>query len=472
MRLTTAFLAGLILTALTTVGAQAGYWTGPIMPDDPAATPVWGGTLDPAFSSINPDDSLRIDTSDNMVAYHSYDLLGPDAVTAGADFATSDSIAWRVRMEETPFGAQRTASVAVYAPSPVAGKSDLYVIRMKDDAIGVGHPYTSAPWYALDMTEWHNFKMDIDPVAQSGQLFVDDVSFGNVLVYKDKIPLNPYNGIRWGDQSNETAGISDWAYVGWGADGQVPVAQFPNATDTTVIPYDLNAPREGDFVEIALPTDSLKGNRRASHTAYSTMPVGDVTLRGVPFSIPTDDGNTVANYWDSRYDSEGAAVDHGELNQIVIDVNQEGVSDVYTLINTYAGASGEPALAKLIFEATDGTIYEYELLGNRDIRDAVRTSSYTTTLDPNHAGQGWAGTGGSYQVQLDVQKVSLPAEFADKTLATVTLQDWGTMAAGDHRQRSWFYGMTVETVPVPEPSTLVLLLGIAAITTLTRRRGS
>ena len=325
-------------------------------------------------------------------------------------------------------------------PPAAAGKSDLYVIRMKEDAIGVGHPLDAAPWYALDMTQWHNFKMDINPASQTGQLSVDGVDFGEVLVLKDLIPLASYNGIRWGDQGPTEGGIQDWAYVGWGADGQVPLAQFPNATGTEVTAY---VPAVADFVEIALPTDQLNGNRRGSHSAYAAMPAGDVTLLDVPFSIPTNAGNTVENFWDSRYDSDGVAVGDGVLNQIVIDVNQESVSDVYTLIGTYAGAIGEPALAKLIFEATDGTIYEYELLGDRDIRNASMFSADTTILDASRAGNVWSGS----STRLDVQKVSLPAEWAGKTLDTVTMQDWGTMdGSAPRRQRSWLYGMTVEVV--------------------------
>ncbi len=315
---------------------------------------------------------------------------------------------------------------------------------MRQDGIGAGWPVDNILWYELDMTQWHNFQMNIDPATQSAELLVDGVSFGNFPVYTAGIPLNPYQGIRFSDQGSQSAGVADWAYVGWGPDGQVPTGTYPNATGTTVVPYTPPEPViEGNFIPFPLPEDKANANLQAFNVAYANFPTGEVEFYGVPFSIPTEG----KNWWDSRFTSEGVAVADGELNSVTIDVNEYGVTDVYTLINTFVGkAQGDPVI-KLVFEATDGTVYEKPLVANVDVRDAGNPGA-TQSLDPRYSVNVFQDPSGR-QFRLDMQMVELPAEFATKTLASVTLADWGRMTVADppddYRQRSWLYGLTVST---------------------------
>ena len=327
-----------------------------------------GSHRDPANATVTQDGFVRVEIG-NPADYHTYALLGQTAIDAGAGFESATSVAWRCRVEDASPFVDWTTSFAAYAPSPaVADKSDLYVVRMRTDGIGAGWPAVDMLWYELDMTQWHNFQMNIDPASQSAELLVDGVSFGGFPVYRDSIPLSPYQGIRFSDQGGQSAGVADWAYVGWGADGQVPTGTYPDAAGTTVVPYTPPEPViEGDFTTVTLPVDQLNSNRQASHPAYANFPAGELEYYGVPFSVPTE-GN---NLWDSRYDATGAAVADHATNTITVDVNEYGVTDVYTLINTYAGkAEGDP-VAKLVFEATDGTTYEWDLMpGTVTVRDA------------------------------------------------------------------------------------------------------
>ena len=430
--------------------AGAGVWEPPTFPDQD--DPAWNLNGDPANAVITQDGFLRVDAGADSNLYHVYQLLGQSAIDAGAGFETATSAAWRCRIVETSPLLDWTTSFAVYAPSPtLSGKSDLYVVRIRGDGVGAGWPAGSINWYELDTTQWHNYQMDINPATQSGELTVDGVSFGSFPVYTAGIPIDPYQGIRFSDQGKQSAGIVDWAYVGWGEDGQVPTETYPDAIGTTVVPYTPNPVIEGNFKPIVLPEDGANGNRQASHVAYANFPTGDLEYYGVPFTIPAEGDN----YWDSRYDANGAAVADGELNSITVDVNEYGVIDVYTIINTYVGKiEGDPVVS-IVFEATDGMIYEKELAGNRDIRDAGYPGT-TTTLNPLYAVNAWTESGTNRRI--DMQMISLPDEFATKTLASVTLKDWGRMTYGEgednYRQRSWLYGMTVSVVP--EPSVLLM----------------
>ena len=436
------FLLGLASVFVAAATAHAGYWEAPTLPNEDI--PPWSLNGDPANASITQDGFLRVDVADPG-QYHVYQLLGQTAIDAGAGFETAGSVAWRCRVESASQFVDWTTSFAAYAPSPtLADKSDLYVVRMRADGIGAGWPVDSVLWYELDMTEWHNFQMNINPAAQSAELMVDGVSFGNFPVYTAGIPIDPYQGIRFSDQGGQSAGVADWAYVGWGADGQVPTGTYPDATGTTAVPYTPPEPViEGNFTPVVLPEDKANNNLQAFHTAYTNFPTGEVEFYGVPFSIPTEGDN----WWDSRFTSDGIAVADHDLNSITIDVNEYGVTDVYTLINTFAGkAEGDP-VARLVFEATDGTTYEWDLIGNVTVRDAGNPG-HTSKIDPRYTVNVFQDTGGS-KFRLDMQMVELPAEFATKTLATVTLEDWGSMTAGeepdDWRQRSWLYGVTVNT---------------------------
>jgi len=316
--------------------------------------------------------------------------------------------------------------MSAYAVSQTPEKSDYYPIRMDMGRVGVGWPRGEITWVPVDTWQWHDYRVDIDVPGGTAELFIDGVSAATWSGYLGEVPLNPYQGIRWSDQGNTTGGSADWAYVGWGTDADVPAGLFPNQQGA------------GQYVPVMLPDEQLTGNRQASHAAYANLPAGEVNFGGVPFSIPTNELNTVNNYWNS------ASFGDDEVHSITIDVNQEGVTDVYTLINTSWGKDGLDAAAKLIFEASDATTWEYELVGNENLRDASVTSVYTNQLDTFQANQVF--TNGT--IHLDMQRVALPTEWASKTLATVTLEDSGRNTAGvapdDWQQRTWLYGMTVE----------------------------
>ena len=108
-----------------------------------------------------------------------------------------------------------------------------------------------------------------------------------------------------------------------------------------------------------------------------------------------------------------------------IDVNVYGVTNVYTLINTFYGVSG--TYASLVFTGSNGASYTKDLYGNIDIRDYnagahwwASTINGTTTTNVFTGTDIWG-----YPGVLDMQNITLPSEFANQTLTSIQLIDNG-----------------------------------------------
>jgi hypothetical protein len=202
-----------------------------------------------------------------------------------------------------------------------------------------------------------------------------------------------------------------------------------------------------DYHEVALPGGSLN---------YDTpnLPEGSQTLGGVPFDIPAGD-----NAWHSVNDT-------GANRSVTVPVNIDGVLAVHTLMNTFWGQGGG-AYASLLFTASDASTYEVQLYGDSDIRDYSGTA-WTSTLNDITAEE-VIPAGGQ---RIDKQMFVLPDDWANKTLASITLRDFGLDGQGaDGFQRIWLAGLTVATASVPEPGTFVLaVLGLAGLACVGGRR--
>jgi hypothetical protein len=91
----------------------------------------------------------------------------------------------------------------------------------------------------------------------------------------------------------------------------------------------------------------------------TSTPAGNVTLGGVPFSIPQNPNN---NTW---YSSN---ISGDNTNPLTIPVNIYGVQEVDTLIVTQWGMTGWQTV-KLQFYGDGGAYQEKILVGDVDIRD-------------------------------------------------------------------------------------------------------
>lgn len=187
---------------------------------------------------------------------------------------------------------------------------------------------------------------------------------------------------------------------------------------------------------------------------------GVQVLGGVPFDLvgPTTGNNT--------WNAYGAT---GSNRQVTIPVTPKGqVAEVDLILGTYWGEQVPGTFASLLFTATDGSTFTVELDGNSELRDyqigghANQINGITTTqvyTRPDNA-----------NMHVDVTRVVLPDDWWGKTLASVTVRDFGANGQGsDGFQRVFIAGLTL--VEVPEPSSAVLLtLGVAGLALATLRR--
>lgn len=183
-----------------------------------------------------------------------------------------------------------------------------------------------------------------------------------------------------------------------------------------------------------------------------TFPTGAQTFDSVPFQI--GNGPNVNDPWAWS----GVHAVTGGPATLVIPVNIFGVSEAYSLINTFWGANGLPALAAITFNATNGVTYTKDLVGNDDIRD-YNQWIWTNSINGITTKQVFNN---NQSQRLDMQTFALPAAFANETLLNITVSDTGATDV----QRLIVAGMTVKVVPAPA-SGLAMVGGLGL---LARRR--
>jgi hypothetical protein len=95
---------------------------------------------------------------------------------------------------------------------------------------------------------------------------------------------------------------------------------------------------------------------------FPNGPVGQVTLGGIPFDITSNAAGYQA--WNAWTASGGSNAEES----ITIPVGVYGVTEVYTLINTYWTDPGA-TLASLVFTGSGGATYTLPLVDQSDIRN-------------------------------------------------------------------------------------------------------
>ena len=198
-----------------------------------------------------------------------------------------------------------------------------------------------------------------------------------------------------------------------------------SASATTVY-SPVNFSSQANFTWIAPQTDP----NGATATYFPGGPSGSVTLGGIPFNITSNAAGFQA--WNGHVASGGG---NGTVS-ITMPVGVSGVTDVYTLINTYWGASG--VYTALVFTGSAGATHTASLLGLSDIRNwcctpatlsASTVNVYTVAASPINNLPGF----------LDMQHIVLPSAFATQALVSIQLIDSGAPGV----QRTVLDGVTV-----------------------------
>ncbi|CAN5805436.1 hypothetical protein BH11PLA1_BH11PLA1_17690 [soil metagenome] len=182
---------------------------------------------------------------------------------------------------------------------------------------------------------------------------------------------------------------------------------------------------------------------------FAVFPTGAQTFSGVPFAMGGGpDVNTLWGWASSTAVTGGPAT-------LTVPVNVFGVTEVYSLMNTFWGTT-TPGLLSVTFNATNGVTQTFNLTGNSDVRDYLNnvfTNSINNTTTINIFSSG--------ATRLDMQRFTLNPAFANETLLSVSVLDGGANGV----QRVFVTGLTVNVVPAPgAPGALAGLaaLGLAA----------
>lgn len=197
-----------------------------------------------------------------------------------------------------------------------------------------------------------------------------------------------------------------------------------------------------NFTTVALPSYNFR--LQSLFGASALYPEGNVTLGGVPFSIPVGGNNGFG------MGGSGQAV-------LTIPTSIAQATKVHILLNTFWGTT-TPNLAQ-VETTVDGNTSTKFLTGGTDMRDYLQ-NVYTNTINGTTTTNAFlAGSGQGNEVRLDKLTITLPATG---TLQQIRFVDNGA----DGLQRLMITGITVESVP--EPGTLALA-GLGAIGLIRRR---
>jgi hypothetical protein len=165
----------------------------------------------------------------------------------------------------------------------------------------------------------------------------------------------------------------------------------------------------------------------------STFPTGLQNFGGVPFAIPSGTNN----YWGA-----GAAANFGPGTvSLTVPVNVEGVTSVFTVIDTMWGWAGPNAYLYITFTGSAGATRTVPLVGNVNVRDYNQDGN-TNTINNTSSVQVWDNGEGQ---RLDRQEFILPAAFATQKLASITLTDTGNEGDGTNGSRAILAALTVST---------------------------
>ena len=139
---------------------------------------------------------------------------------------------------------------------------------------------------------------------------------------------------------------------------------------------------------------------------------------------------------------------------LTVNTNIANVTSVFTMINTFWGANGNPPFASITFNATNAVTQTFSLIGNDNIRD-YNQFVWTNVINNTNTREIFNNTFGQ---RLDMQRFDLSAAFATETLTSIVLNDAGFA----NFQRSFISGITALQIPAPTAAAALTLAGLAA----------
>jgi len=180
------------------------YWEPKALPENSA--PAWTFGQNPPssdFRTLVPGQYLNINTGNGIDdAYHS--MYGqPDIV----DTTRPLTIDFQMRVNSRSAGSDFVNALTLYVPE---GNDTRYYVH----SFGPDRVYGPSGTVLLDTSEFHDYRITLDPGAKQTKLYIDD---GLELTSSSSGTISNFSrmGFYWGDAANSRAGSADWAFVGW-----------------------------------------------------------------------------------------------------------------------------------------------------------------------------------------------------------------------------------------------------------------
>ena len=211
-------------------------------------------------------------------------------------------------------------------------------------------------------------------------------------------------------------------------------------------------PASAGYTTVDLPTLNTNIGLWTDGAVYESIFPGLHLWNGVPFELAEDAGGNKA-----FFGARNVPMD--------IPVGVFGVTEAYTIINTYRGYAGFTA-GSIEFFGSGGAYQLVNLVEGINVADHY-WGDWNNVIDGTNAMLAWSVP--NHGSHLDMQIHHLTADFADETLATIRFTNKGFGNLG----QPFIAAATVySAVSVPEPATgAMLLAGMGVLGLLWRRLG-
>jgi len=192
------------------------WWAPSALPED--SDPAWTRRGLASHRTLVPNQYLNIDTpptggnGNHPDAYCDFELLNqPDIL----DCTQAMTLDVRMRVNSKSEG-EYAGNMTLYEPE--GSDTHYYAFFFDTDAVG-GIDGGSWVWSSLDTSEFHDYRVALDPDLDIAMLFIDGSDVPALTLDANNIADYQRNGFFFGDGANSRAGDTDWAFVGWTHEG-------------------------------------------------------------------------------------------------------------------------------------------------------------------------------------------------------------------------------------------------------------
>jgi tetratricopeptide (TPR) repeat protein len=176
---------------------------------------------------------------------------------------------------------------------------------------------------------------------------------------------------------------------------------------------------------------------------FTDPPVGQITLGGIPFQIPSAGDNIFLTQGCDGHDTNPTSAE--------VYTNVSYPKGIYFLLNAVCPKPANATMGRLIFRFDDGSSFTKELVIGQNIRDYYldTQADYVTVVTDPGVQQAWSGRSKMWggRATIDMLTVPLPEWCQVRTLVAVAIEDTSLHGTDSIGPGIMLVGMTVESLP-------------------------